>query len=81
MSKPTINLIDFRKYPSMCPDYDMDRHIGPNAEKPKECLKVESLKGTIDYVAGSFITELTVKDLIGFKWNVNVRQPRNNDLQ
>jgi len=81
MSKPTINLIDFRKYPSMCPDYDMDRHIGRDAEPPKECFKVETLKGSIDYVAGKFISAQTVQDLINMKWSVNVRAPRNADLE
>ena len=68
----TINLIDYR-YLSMRegghPHHDADDHF-----------RIESLKNTIDYRAGQFIKEITVKDLINMGWNVNIRATRESDF-
>lgn len=66
---PTINLIDFR---SICKNNQ--------SYNPSDEFKIDSLKNTIDYRAGQFITEITVKDLINMGWNVNIRQTRNSDF-
>jgi len=66
---PTINLIDFRTICKNNPQYN-----------PEDHFKIDSLKNTIDYRAGQFIQEITVKDLINMGWNVNIRQTKNSDF-
>jgi hypothetical protein len=70
---PTINLVDYRslsKREGGHPRYDADDHF-----------RIESLKNTIDYRAGQFVKEITVKDLINMGWNVNIRATRNSDFE
>ena len=67
MPKPKIFLIDFRKF-------------GNHAEQDQH-FRIERMVGTIDYNAGSYLTEVTVKDLIDVsKWDVTIRQPKDSDF-
>lgn len=67
VSRPKIFLIDFRKF-------------GNHAEQGQH-FRVEKMVGTIDYNAGSYLTDVQVKHLIDIlKWNVTIRQPKDADF-
>lgn len=69
---PVINLIDFRHLastPGGHPRFGVNDHF-----------RVDTMKNTTQYRAGSFLTEIIVNDLINLGWTVNIRQPAERDF-
>ena len=63
----TINLIDFR-------------YLIQYVERGQH-FRIESCIDSIDFVAGSYLEEEKVKELIySPEWRVKTRQPRNSDF-
>lgn len=67
----TINLVDFRPMANM--------PGGHPQFKPTDQFKIDSLKNSTILIAGAFITDVEVRDLISQGWDVHIRKYRAGD--
>ena len=67
---PTINLIDYRSRPLFQFDHIINGYF-----------RIESMKNTTDYNAGSWLKKEEVQEIINKGWMVNIRHPKKSDME
>lgn len=73
--KKTINLLDWRKYPSQCKNKKTREDEGC-------CFYIENVTNSVKYVAGTYIDTAEAKKLSKNKsWTVKIRAPKEADFK
>lgn len=73
--KKTINLLDWRNFPSKCKNKK-------TMEDEGDCFYIEKVTNSVKFVAGTYLSTATVKKLSkNESWTVNIRAPKDADFK